>query len=81
MVHAKTMIVDNMVASIGSANMDMRSLFLNYEISMLTYSYKEIADTKKWIEKLMMDSKIGVPEIGRLRNIAEGVVRIIAPLL
>jgi len=81
MVHAKTMIVDNMVASIGSANMDMRSLFLNYEISMLTYSYKEIADTKIWIEKLMMDSKIGVPEIGRLRNIAEGVVRIIAPLL
>jgi cardiolipin synthase len=81
MVHAKTMIVDNLVASIGSANMDMRSLFLNYEISMLTYSNQEILNTKKWIENLMMNSKIGVPEIGRLRNIAEGVVRIIAPLL
>ena len=81
MVHAKTMIVDNTVASIGSANMDMRSLFLNYEISMLTYCDKDILNTKKWIEALMADSKIGVPEIGKLRNTAEGVVRIIAPLL
>ena len=81
MVHAKTMVVDNKVASIGSANMDMRSLFLNYEISMLTYNDQDIADTEKWIENLMTNSKIGVPEISELRNTAEGVVRIIAPLL
>ncbi|MCK5852934.1 PLDc N-terminal domain-containing protein [bacterium] len=81
MVHAKTMIVDNKVASIGSANMDMRSLFLNYEISMLTYNDEDIGNTEKWIENLMKDSKIGVPEISELRNTAEGVVRIIAPLL
>jgi len=81
MVHAKTMVVDHKVASIGSANMDMRSLFLNYEISMLTYSDRDIIDTEKWIENLMTNSKIGVPEISELRNTAEGVVRIISPLL
>ena len=81
MVHAKIMVVDDEIASIGSANMDMRSLFLNYEISMLTYNDKDILDTKKWIEDLMIDSKIGVPEVKELRNTMEGVVRIIAPLL
>ncbi|RLD10211.1 MAG: cardiolipin synthase [Chlamydiae bacterium] len=81
MVHAKIMIVDSELASIGSANMDMRSLFLNYEISMLTYSKQNIIDTEKWIVKLMTDSKIGVREVSELRNTAEGVVRIIAPLL
>ena len=75
------MVVDDEIASIGSANMDMRSLFLNYEISMLTYNDKDILDTKKWIEDLMIDSKIGVPEVKELRNTMEGVVRIIAPLL
>lgn len=81
MVHAKTMIMDNKIVSIGSANIDMRSLFLNYEISMLSYSEKDISETKKWIENLMIDSKIGVPEISELRNTAEGVVRMFAPLL
>lgn len=81
MVHAKAMTVDDDFAMIGSANMDLRSLFLNYEISMLTYSYADVAKTKKWIESLMKNSKSGVKKISEFRNTLEGVVRIIAPLL
>jgi len=81
MVHAKILIVDNELASVGSANMDMRSLFLNYEVSMFTYSKKDIQETEVWIKKLMEKSKKGVPKISEFRNVCEGIVRMSAPLL
>ena len=36
-VHAKTMVVDDWVGTIGSANMDMRSFHLNYELNAFVY--------------------------------------------
>lgn len=36
-VHAKTMVVDDWAATIGSANLDMRSFHLNYEINAFVY--------------------------------------------
>jgi len=41
-VHAKTMVVDNNLAIVGSANMDYRSFDLNFEVNAMLYS-KEIA--------------------------------------
>jgi len=40
-VHAKTMVVDNNLAIVGSANMDYRSFDLNFEVNAVLYS-KEI---------------------------------------
>ncbi|MDP7008610.1 MAG: cardiolipin synthase [Phycisphaerales bacterium] len=37
LLHAKTMTIDKQLALIGSANLDRRSLELNFEISMLAY--------------------------------------------
>ena len=34
MLHAKAIVFDDSLAVIGSANMDMRSLFLNYEVAL-----------------------------------------------
>jgi cardiolipin synthase A/B len=36
-VHAKTMVVDEWVATIGSANMDMRSFNLNFELNAFIF--------------------------------------------
>lgn len=36
-VHAKTMVVDDWVGTVGSANMDIRSFQLNYELNALIY--------------------------------------------
>jgi len=36
-VHAKTITVDGRIASVGTANMDMRSYELNYEINAIIY--------------------------------------------
>ena len=35
MLYAKALVMDEQLAMVGSANMDMRSLFLNYEVGML----------------------------------------------
>ena len=37
-VHAKTMVIDNDLAVIGSANMDYRSFDLNFEVNAMVYS-------------------------------------------
>lgn len=39
-LHAKTLVVDNKIVSVGSANMDIRSFALNFEINAFMYSQK-----------------------------------------
>ena len=43
MLHSKIVLMDEQVAVLGSANMDIRSLLLNYETAMFVYSRDEIA--------------------------------------
>ncbi|MBN1346357.1 MAG: cardiolipin synthase [Phycisphaerae bacterium] len=81
MVHAKIVLMDDVVAMIGSANLDMRSLFLDYEVMSLAYSRQDIRAVEDWIRRLETDSRIGVDDVGALRDLWEGVVRMVAPLL
>jgi|SRR6185312_10452217 len=39
-VHAKTMVTDGKLSVIGTANMDMRSFELNFEVNVLLYDEK-----------------------------------------
>ena len=39
-IHAKTLISDDSVASVGTTNLDMRSLEMNYEVQAFVYSTK-----------------------------------------
>ena len=81
MVHAKVLIMDEELSVIGSANMDYRSLFLNYEAAMIVYSKPVIEATASWFSELAADARIGIGEVGTVRDVFEGVVRIAAPLL
>lgn len=81
MMHAKVLLVDDALAVIGSANMDIRSLFLNYEVAMFMYSDSEIQATKEWIETLAQKTQQGMKPIGAVRDLLEGVVRMMSPLL
>lgn len=81
MLHAKVMLVDSDLAVIGSANMDMRSLLLNYEVQMFAYSIEEVRATSDWIRNLTWSCTPYRPQVGVVRDLMEGIVRVVAPLL
>lgn len=81
MVHAKAMVVDDDFGMLGSANLDMRSLFFNYEIALLVYRPEEVREIESWIASLSRGCREGLPPAGLIRELAEGALRIIAPLL
>jgi cardiolipin synthase len=81
MVHAKVVLIDDRLAVIGSGNMDMRSLFLNYEVAMFLYSRSPIDATARWIDSLMTECTTDLPAPGRAGELAENVVRLLSPLL
>lgn len=81
MLHAKALLADDTLAAIGSANFDMRSLFLNYETGLLVYSSAEVQDIYAWIKDLASGCRCGVDTVGLVRDVSEGVVRMLAPML
>ena len=84
-VHAKTMVIDNDLSIIGSANMDYRSFDLNFEVNAMVYS-KNIAnqltvafeDDLKVSEQIDKDSWINRP---KYIHLWEKVVRLLSPFL
>ena len=81
MVHAKAILIDDEIAMIGSANMDMRSLFLDHEVMTFLYSPGEIKDLEDWMKHLARDAVTASSKVTYIRELAEGVVRMLAPLL
>ena len=82
MLHAKAVLFDDGLAVIGSANMDMRSLFLNYRSGPVRLIHRiRSIEIASWAEGLMADSKLELPAPGWARELAENVVRLLSPLL
>jgi cardiolipin synthase len=85
MMHSKGIIVDDRIGLIGSANFDLRSLFVNFEIGMFVYSEPDVRAMRAWAEELMSHSRKPKPERpSRYRffgNLAEELSRLLAPLL
>ena len=81
MLHAKAVLVDHSMAMIGSANIDYRSLFLNYELVSLCYSEDVMKDMEQWMEMLMSHSHYRRPYEGHVRLLLENIMKIFAPLL
>jgi cardiolipin synthase len=81
MLHAKVVLADDEVAVVGSANMDIRSLLLNYETAMFVYSASAISEVEVYIEELMTHTRSGIAEASLLRTLGESIVRLVSPLL
>jgi cardiolipin synthase len=84
-LHAKTMIIDGGLVSVGSANIDNRSFQLDFEVNTLIYNkemaqevrtafFKDSADSRRLTEELY-------EERSRIIRIKEGLGRLISPLL
>jgi cardiolipin synthase len=79
MVHAKAIVIDDKLALVGSANLDSRSLFLNYEIMLAFNDENVVKDFEAWIDLQRTDAQIYRPHPPRLpRELLEAMVRWVA---
>ena len=84
-IHSKVMTIDGLVTSVGTANMDIRSFKLNFEVNAIIYD-KEI--TKEFDRQFNIDfndcmllTKEIYENKGRITRFKEAVARLISPLL
>lgn len=84
-LHAKGMMVDGLVSSYGTANMDMRSFYLNFEVNAVIYS----SEATKQLEEIFLKDLNNSTEITKydysqrslIIRIKEQISRLLAPLL
>lgn len=75
MLHAKAVIVDERYALAGSANLDLRSLYLNFELMTLFYARADIIKLAKNIEYLRVKTERWEPKpTTAASEILEGLV-------
>ncbi len=75
MLHAKLAVIDDTLALAGSANLDSRSLFLNYELMVAFHDAGAIARFAAWFEQERARAEYHVPRRASLpADIAEGLV-------
>jgi cardiolipin synthase len=81
MMHAKVGVFDESLAVVGSANLDIRSLFLNYEIATLLYSPAQEEAIGTWMETLFSSCSPGLPRQTRRTRFLESMGRLMAPMV
>lgn len=85
-LHAKLVVIDGEAAVIGSANLDMRSLFLNYEITAIVREPATVQAIEGYISALTPDCTRYAEDLYRASRtwqgrLGERLSRILAPLL
>lgn len=84
-VHSKILIVDDEIASVGTVNLDYRSLDLHFELTVLIYFEKEIKElVKTYKDDLEKSNQIILSKWvnrGTIQKTLESLMRIFAPLL
>src|SRR3954469_25502716 len=84
-LHAKTISIDSEICSIGSANVDIRSFSINYEINAVLYSQQLARELEEAFERDLADcTKFDPVEYSRKNPAArfrDSVARLFSPLL
>lgn len=84
-VHAKTMVTDGCLSIIGTANMDIRSFELNFEVNALVYD----TDTGKQMRNLFFEDIKNAEKIDAkkwlarswIKQLPEKIARLLSPVL
>lgn len=84
-IHTKMVLIDDEVASVGTANMDFRSFDLNFEVNAFIYDAKVATELKNtFLEDIKVSSQL-TKEIYDSRvlwiKIKEAIARLISPIL
>lgn len=81
-IHAKTFLCDDVLATVGSVNLDYRSLYLHFECGVWLYKAECVCDIKKdFLEIFAECEEITEAKNSIFRNLFRGVLELIAPLL
>lgn len=84
-IHSKTFVADDIVAVVGSINLDFRSLYLHYECAAWMYKSSAVLEVRDDYRRLLtISSPVTIEEcmnVSVFRKILNAVLRIFAPLM
>ena len=84
-VHEKTFVVDDEYATVGTVNLDYRSLYLHFECGVWLYASSTIHNIKKDVQKTLKESreikKKGIEKLSFLKNLKRQILKAFAPLM
>lgn len=84
-VHAKVFVSDNDTATVGSINLDYRSLYLHFECGVFIYNNQVVRDIEmdyqKTLKKCHKVTNEDLRKISPLTKIEGHVLRLVAPLM
>lgn len=83
-LHAKTFVCDDLYATVGSVNLDFRSLFLHFECGVWMYRTPAIGEIKTDLLRILESSREITAQdckVSYLRRLYRSVLDIIAPML
>ncbi|GGH32599.1 cardiolipin synthase [Paenibacillus segetis] len=84
-LHSKLLIVDGEVATVGTANMDMRSFHLNFEVNALLVQSDSVAKVVKDFERDLISTKLidihSFKQKKMIVRLMESAARLFSPLL
>lgn len=84
-IHAKTIVADSTIMSIGTANMDIRSFKLNFEVNAFIYDDRVAKDGEEQFFKDMSYCDEITKEVYNSRSltlrIKESIIRLLSPIL
>ncbi len=83
MLHSKTMLVDDNLSVIGTANFDRRSFYLNFEVCAGVYGEPLAAALEKQFEEDMLASEpvLKKRDVSKMAYWGEAAARLLSPLL
>jgi cardiolipin synthase len=80
MVHAKAVLTDD-CGFAGSANIDIRSLYINFESMLVLHDAADSQRLADWMDRLTAQAQRWHPELGVFKRLPEIVFRLAAPLM
>ncbi|HSM40256.1 MAG TPA: cardiolipin synthase [Afifellaceae bacterium] len=85
LLHTKSIMVDSAISMFGTANLDMRSLWINYEVSLFVYDAGFARELRALQEGYMDDAERLEPGVWAARGFGErflqNALRLVSPLL
>jgi cardiolipin synthase len=82
--HSKTFVSDDKVATVGTTNLDFRSLYLHFECGVWLYKNRAVQTVKEdFLNTIPLSHRITLADCARnaLQRITQDVLRLFAPLM